>query len=430
MIVYDVIGIGFGPSNMAIAIALEEEVAKQRPNHSARELINALFLEQADEFFWHPGLLLQNADMQISYLKDLVTPRNPCSHFSFINYVHECGRFDHFLNLQCFNPSRIEFNDYLTWANKQLNSWVARGEKVIEVVPHDNHQQSPLIRVITQKNNGEIIERHTKNLITSIGGTPKIPELFAAAQQDKRIFHSHHYLQKIQENASAKKIAIIGAGQSAAEVFKDLSTHDDKRIDLIARTYALKPADETPFVNKIFDSDFVEHLYHLSIEQRQAVLKEFHHANYACIDIDLLHFINRTLYEQSVQNTQNLQLLLRHQIMSLESKPEHITLKLHNLNTGVDVEQAYDAIILATGYERLQHENLLHQLKPYIEDFSVDLSYRLKTKDTFKSSIFILGSNEATHGLSDTLLSLTAKRAGSIANLLLEQCLADKSLAA
>ncbi|WP_341667746.1 lysine N(6)-hydroxylase/L-ornithine N(5)-oxygenase family protein [Alcaligenes sp. SDU_A2] len=430
MTIYDMIGIGFGPSNMAIAIALEESLTKTHPSRDPHDILNMVFIEQQQEFAWHPHMLLKDADMQISYMKDLATPRNPCSRYSFINYIHSQGRFDQFLNLKSFNPSRIEFNDYLGWAARQLGPWVASGEQVIEVSPINESHHVTLLKVVTRNAKGERKERLARNLIASIGGTPKIPDFCTQAIQDPRIFHSHHYLQKIRENSQAQRIAVIGAGQSAAEIFMDLASHQDKNVELIARTYAPKPADETPFVNKIFNKEFVEHIYHLEPDQRLAFLQEFRHANYACIDVDLLNAMNRLLYEQQVQGKERLNLCLRHQVQAITASPDHIELRLHNLNTGTSVLRRYDAVILATGYERDLHHALLKPLQPYMDDFSTDRFYRLKTRSELKPTIFVLGSNETTHGLSDTLLSLTAVRAGEVAHVLLNQLLNQEIQAA
>ena len=51
--VYDFIGIGFGPSNISLAIALEENDL----------LDNALFLEARPSTKWHPEMLLPGTDI-------------------------------------------------------------------------------------------------------------------------------------------------------------------------------------------------------------------------------------------------------------------------------------------------------------------------------------------------------------------------------
>ena len=80
MKIYDLIGIGFGPSNIALAITLDEK--KQAGHH-----VESFFIEKQPSFAWHANMMLDNAHMQVSFLKDLATMRNPSSHFTFVNYA-------------------------------------------------------------------------------------------------------------------------------------------------------------------------------------------------------------------------------------------------------------------------------------------------------------------------------------------------------
>ena len=419
MTVHDAIGVGFGPSNMAIAIALEERLQQRHPGQRARDAFNAVFLERQRTFSWHPQMLIRDADMQVSFLKDLATPRNPRSPYSFINYVHQQGRFSAFCNLKSFNPSRVEFNDYLTWAFDQLRDWASTGETVTAIDPVVESGRVTLLEVTSHTAEGERIRRRTRNLITSLGGSPRVPAAFQPALADARVFHSHHYLAGRSRNPGARRYAIIGAGQSAAEIFMDLASDEANHVDLVARAYAPRPADETPFVNRIFDEEFIDHFYQLDAAQRAAFLEAFHHTNYAAIDVDLLHAMNRRLYEDRFLHPDRLRLRMRHEVSAVVPRADHVELVLTDLNTGRQYQQAHDAVILATGYERSLHQKLLGEIRPYITDFSVDRHYRLKSVREFEPTVFVLGSNEATHGLSDTLLSVAAIRAGQIADTLL-----------
>src|SRR5690242_21961355 len=113
---FELIGVGFGPSNLAVAIAAGE-LGAAGPRQ--------LFVEMQPRFGWHRGMLIEDATMQVSFLKDLVTLRNPTSDFSFVNYLHERGRLVDFLNQKTFFPLRIEFHDYFEWAAARLGHLVA-----------------------------------------------------------------------------------------------------------------------------------------------------------------------------------------------------------------------------------------------------------------------------------------------------------------
>ena len=88
--------------------------------------------------------------------------------------------------------------------------------------------------------------------------------------------------------------------------------------------------------------------------------------------------------------------------------PLGIELALRNSATGETSLNHYDAVILATGYERQMHRELLAPLQAYMGDFEVARDYRIVTDERCKAGIYIQGFSQASHGLSDTLLSITS----------------------
>jgi lysine/ornithine N-monooxygenase len=411
--VHDVIGIGFGPSNIALAIALQEQREAGHP-------VDAFFIEKQPEFAWHKDMLLDNSSMQISFLKDLATLRNPTSRFTFINYLHEKSRLQDFINLKTFFPSRQEFSDYFVWAASQFSHQCAYGEEVVEILPEKRGNLVPLLLVRTRNRAGLVRDRHARNIVISIGGTANIPAGFSTLQHDPRVFHSSSYLSSIRNNSAAKKIAIIGAGQSAAEIFLDMhGLPGSPSIDLIMRARSIKPSDDSPFVNQIFDSSFVDDLFPRAAAERAEILREYRHTNYAGPDVDLIEQIYRVFYQQKVVGEARHHLFKRHEIVEVNSDADGIHIDMTDLNTGQQITERYDAVVLATGYQRDQHRALLAPLAPYLRDLAVDRYYRVKSVPEFKPAIFLQGANEATHGLSDTLLSITAVRTGEIGDALL-----------
>ena len=412
MVVHDLLGIGFGPSNIALAIALEERCQSKRP-------INALFIEKQPSFAWHQNMLLNNTHMQISFLKDLATLRNPTSRFTFINYLHQKNRLQDFINLKTFFPSRHEFNDYFSWAAAQFEDQCIYGETVVEVLPEKQGGEVTLLRVRCRDEGGAIHDRLARNLVVSTGGTAKVPSDFRPLQNDPRVFHTSTYLRDIARNAEAKKIAIIGAGQSAAEIFMDLHGRPGApQIDLIMRGRAIKPADSSPFVNEIFNSDFVDRVYARTRDERSELLREFWHTNYACPDLALIEQIFNVLYQQKVTGDARYRLLREHEVKHVQASDQGIELSLRDMNAGDTSTVRYDAVVLATGYEREQHKTLLAPIAAYLQGFEVDRHYRLKSAPGFRPAVFLQGACEASHGLSDTLLSITAVRTGEIGEAL------------
>ncbi|UXY15512.1 lysine N(6)-hydroxylase/L-ornithine N(5)-oxygenase family protein [Chitiniphilus purpureus] len=416
MLIHDLIGIGFGPSNLALAIALDELQQGGPP-------LETLFIERQRSFTWHRDMLLDGTHMQVSFLKDLATLRNPASRFTFINYLHEKQRLQDFINLKTFFPSRREFNDYFAWAAAQFEDRCAYGEEVIEVLPEQQGGKVTLLRVRSRDSAGAVRERLTRNLALGIGGTPSIPACFAPLRDDSRVFHSSGYLRGIAAHAQARHIAVLGAGQSAAEIFMDLHGRPHgPRVDLILRAQALKPSDDSPFVNEIFNPDFVDHVYGRTEDERDALLREFRHTNYACPDLDLIQRIFQVFYDQKINGAARHRLLRRHEVEDVRAGADGIELALRDLDTGHGYSERYDAVVLATGYARAQHRTMLAPLAPYLPGFAADRHYRLHSVPEFQPMIFLQGACETTHGLSDTLLSVTAVRTGEIGQVLAAAC--------
>jgi lysine N6-hydroxylase/L-ornithine N5-oxygenase len=133
----------------------------------------------------------------------------------------------------------------------------------------------------------------------------------------------------------------------------------------------------------------------------------------------LIEQIFNVFYQQRVTGDIRHRFLRRHEVASVSTLPEGgIQLFLRDLNAGREYSAVYDAVVLATGYGRDYHKSLLKPLSPYMDDFSVDRNYRLKSTPNFRPAIFLQGACESTHGLSDTLLSVTAVRTNEIGQAL------------
>jgi L-ornithine N5-oxygenase len=414
---HDVIGVGFGPSNLALAIALDECARRSRLKCAA------LFVEKQPQFTWHGGMLLPGSDMQISFLKDLVSLRDPTSPFTFVNYLHKRGRLQDFINCRTFYPSRIEFNDYLRWVAAQFKSQAAYGETIIAIEPVTVGQSVTSLRVHSRTLAGGETVRLARNLVVAVGGRPFIPQVFAKIADDPRLLHSSRYLDRVEDiglGGKAARVAVVGGGQSATEVTVDLrGRFPDASIDLIFRGHALKPSDSSPFVNEIFNPDYTDFIYAQPAERRDAIVRNFRNTNYAVVDSDLLDQLYRLLYQQRVSGTTGIALHPRSEIMSVDAAPEGIEIGTVDQFGGAKRRSTYDAVILATGYDREAPHAFLEPIQRYIPDTVLDRNYRLVTIPAFRPQIHLQGYSEASHGLSDTLLSVLATRSQEIAESLL-----------
>ena len=433
--VFDLIGIGFGPSNLALAVRLAEEAGKGRYADVAH-----CFIERQPEFGWHRGMLLDDCRMQISFLKDLVTLRDPTSRFTFINYLFERGRLADFVNLKSFYPTRVEFHDYLTWVAASFDKRVHYGQTVIgieAVKAIGNVNEVEALRVFSRDEEGREWQRVTRALSVGIGGGAHVPEAFAELGSHN-IVHSSKYLTSIDRvvgNAGGprKRVAVIGAGQSAAEVFVDL-TRRYPHVDasLVIRSSALKPADDSPFVNEIFSPAFTDIVYAQPRDGRRSLIERFRDTNYAVVDRPLIEQIYEMLYMQTVSAEPRHRLLANTGIeTAMRTASGEIELTLRDRLSGHARAEQFDALVLATGYRRDTHFELLEGLAPHLGDAlaqgNVERDYRLATPASFKPRIYLQGCCEDSHGLSDTLLSVLALRSDEIVASLAHHTSQDRS---
>src|SRR5690606_17794622 len=124
-------------------------------------------------FAWHSGMLLPGSRMQISFIKDLASLRNPRSHFTVINYLHLQNRLVTFTNLATFLPLRQEYNDYMPWCAKHFDDQVRYGETVSAVDPIalDGEAVSKF-KVHSVDASGESRMRTAKHVVVAVGGKP------------------------------------------------------------------------------------------------------------------------------------------------------------------------------------------------------------------------------------------------------------------
>ncbi|GJD51497.1 L-ornithine N(5)-monooxygenase [Methylobacterium crusticola] len=408
----DVLGIGFGPSNLALAIALDE-ASRGRP-------LRTRFLEQQPRFRWHGGMLLPQSDMQISFLKDLVTLRDPTSPYTFVNYLHVHGRLVDFVNLKAFHPSRIEFNDYLAWVAGHFGDVCRYGERVVAV-----EAEGPLparrFRVTAVDADGRETRTRARALVLATGGTPNVPRAFAALGDAPQVFHASAYLDRVGglSGRARPRVAVIGAGQTAAEIFLDLPSRlRGAEAEMIFRAHALKPSDDSAFVNEIFNPAFTDVIYAKPDTERQALLEEFRNTNYAVVNADLIARIYDLLYQQKVRGEARHALRPRHAVRQAEIREGAVWLDLAG-SDGTAERRAYDAVVLATGYRRERLPPLLGPLRPYLEGDAIGRDYRLRTGPDLAAPLYLQGFSEGSHGLSDTLLSVIVARSAEIARSIL-----------
>lgn len=419
--VLDVLGVGFGPANLSVAIALEEAQSSQSDGMG----ISAAFVEAQSQFGWHDGMLLPHTDMQISFLKDLVSVRSPTSDFSFLNYLHDQGRLVDFINLKTFFPSRREFRDYLQWAAERVSLPVHYGTVAENIHWNGDHYEVTLSSQIGETGVTGGAQRgilRARNLVMGVGIEATLP---AGVTPGPRIFHNHHLLYQLDHLPSRehRRFLVVGSGQSAAEVARYLhETYTDAEVHASFRRFGYTPSDDTPYANRVFDPDAVDDFFQAPAEVKQGLLDYHWLTNYSAVDADLIESLYHYEYDERVSGRRRL---FVHRVTETDNvgETQHgVQVQMTDRTTGEYQQLEVDAVIYATGFQPRDIRSVLGSSIPVDEAFTEDLpdverDYSLKLPGKY-GRIYLNGGVEHSHGLTSSLLSNVAVRSADIVDSL------------
>lgn len=419
--VVDLLGIGFGPANLALAIA-----AVEYNESGSVPALAALFLERQPEFGWHRGMLLEGATMQITFLKDLVTLRNPVSRFGFLSYLHSKNRLIDFINHKCLYPSRIEFHDYLQWCASQVGGVVRYGQQVISARPV---VESGLVThyAVTAKDihTGESTVALARNLVVGPGLRPRLPD---AIRPSAHVWHSHHLLEKLKTigTTTPRRFVVLGAGQSAAEVTDYLHGHyQTAEVFALLSRFGYSQADDSPYANRIFDPEAVDVFYTAPEDVKSALMRYHANTNYSVVDLDLIEDLYRRGYLEQVQGERRLHLVNVAELASARELDDGVEVTIRHLDTGESSTVEADALICATGYEATDPRILLGDVGPLLWSdalgrLQIGRDYRAAAGPDVIAGVYLCGGTEHSHGITSSLLSMAAVRAGDILRSVVE----------
>lgn len=420
-VVHDILGIGFGPSNLALSIAVEEH-NKSLPADSR---LNALFLERQPRFGWHRGMLIDDATMQVSFLKDLVTLRNPTSDYSFLCFLREQGRLIDFLNQKTLFPLRVEFHEYFEWAAERVSHLVSYGSEVVSVDPVRGDDGEVAFFDVTSHDpagSGMTVTRRARNISVAMGLEPHVPPGLELAE---RIWHNSELIPRATELADAgkpvRRAVVLGAGQSAAEAVDYLHrTFPDAEVCSVFAKYGYTPADDSPFANRIFDPEAVDVYFSAPSEVKQSLIDYHRSTNYSVVDMELIEALYATAYREKVAGRERLRFLNVSRIRAVDPATDGgLDVAVEFLPTGEKQVLSADVLVLATGYRPRDLSSLLGEaaklcLRDDGDEVRVGRDHRVETVPEVTAGLYLQGGTEHTHGLTSTLLSTVAVRAEEI----------------
>jgi lysine N6-hydroxylase len=405
--ILDFVGVGIGPANLSLA-ALSAPVPEMRCH----------FFDQAPEMRWHPGLLFQESVIQTSFLKDLVTPVDPTSKYSFLAFLVAQKRFYSFLTASFSQVTRAEFAQYLAWVSRALPN-VTFGTPVHEVDFRDDLW-------VIRTPGGDV---RARDIVLGTGQSPYVPEV-AEPHLGEDVLHSNRVsIQK--PRIAGRRVAVIGGGQAGAELVNHLLLDDDAlpaSLLWVTRRDNFSPLDDSAFANELFTPEYSEHFYHLSRAVKPELVEKQKLASDG-VSINLLQEIYRRIYViDFVQRRRPrvTHLLPKHVLTSLRKTPSGITVGLRS--QGQHIEREVDVVLLATGHRYRVPPFLkpvLDRIHRIDDQLGIRKDYSVDWDGPANRRIFVQNAARHQRGVADPNLSLLAWRSAVIFNQLANRTVYD-----
>lgn len=399
-------GIGFGPSNIALAVAMRD----LGYNQSVR------FFEAAPNEQWQHHMLLGGSDIQHNPLRDFSTPVNPMGYFTFTNYLKVKDKFFEYLNLGLTYAYRLEFADYVGWVRSHFADLVepSRVERLEKTPGQDPEWKLTLA-------SGE--DHFAKVVVVGTGRSRRIPKV-PGAEGNRSAIHLSDYLAHVSDRKQTDPIVIIGASQSAAEIAIDLLRRGFSKLYLVHRSFSLQLKDTSPFSDRVYFPEFTDYFHSLPPAARAEIGKELRRTNYSSVDKDVLDDLYRLRYQASLAGAQPLQILNNHEVVEFASNGSGQVLRVKERYLGTEQAIPCSLAIFATGFLDMGADGpdavpaplrgLVPDLLSAAGGVDVSRNYRVNfAGDETYPPLFLNGLCENSHGLGDagsfSLVSIRAR---------------------
>lgn len=391
--IYDLIGIGIGPFNLGLA-ALSAPL----------EGVSSLFIDQAAGFDWHPGMMLEGATMQTSFIADLVTLADPTSPYSFLSYAKAQGRLYSFYIKEDFFLLRREYNLYCQWVAAQLGN-LRFNERVSEVRFLEEQQ---LYRVATVSAAGSETSYLCRKLVLGTGTEPVMPPCCNGLP----VMHSSEYLSHREKLRAMKHVTLIGSGQSAAEIYFDLLKDADKRgarVDWLTRSERFFPLEYTKLTLEMTSPDYVDYFHGLPMAERDDLLRQ-QRCLYKGINRSQINRIFDELYRQGLDGEVPSRLLTNTSLVGINQIDKGYRLSLEHQESGERWQQQTEGLIVASGYG-YREPGFLNALQ---SSLNRDAAGRLAVARNYsidkRRTIYVQNAELHTHGLAAPDLTMACYR--------------------
>ncbi|MCX2971527.1 MULTISPECIES: SidA/IucD/PvdA family monooxygenase [Streptomyces] len=418
MPINDVVVAGFGPSGIALAAAIEDH----DDAHPETRPVAAAYLERAATSAWQPHQVLPGTDIQHHFLRDLATPRDPRSRFTFPSFLLASGRFYPFTLLGGY-VSRLEWSEYVQWAAEQVRTPAEYHREVLRAEPVvDADGTVRTARVVSRDpRDGTVHEHLGRNVVVATGHRPHVPEVFREGL-GPRVFHAAEYLPRLAAlpapQGRAPRFAVVGGGQTAGEIVLHLAAeHPAADIHSLVRHAGFRMYELGHFSNEVYFPGETDYFYGLDDAGRERALDQARATNYAAVDPDVSTALYQAAYQERLTGRQRLHMHRRTGVTGVEVTDAGVRLATTELFTGERAALEVDAVILCTGYTEPRLPEQLAPFTPYLRLDAqgrpeVTRAHRAHTDERCEVGLYLDGLTEWRHGIaSATSFSLMADRA-------------------
>jgi lysine N6-hydroxylase len=389
--IHGLLGIGLGPFNLGLA-CLADPI----------DDLDAVFLDAADGFSWHPGMMLPDATLQVPFMADLVTLADPTSRFSYLAFLKDVGRLHPFYIRESFYPLRREYDDYCRWAAERLDS-LRWGERVV-AVEHDG--EAYVVRSATGRT------WRARNLVLGTGTAPRLP-----FDVDGPALHSADYLARKADLVAGGSVTVVGSGQSAAEVYADLLAEQEAHgfeLTWVTRSPRFFPMEYTKLTLEMTSPEWSSYFQGLPTPRR-AEVQRGQAALSKGISHETINAIYDELYRRAATGGVATTLLTATEVAAAHWDGRAYALDLRHTEQGTTGRLRTDHLVLATGYT----PRVPHFLDPVRDRIRWDEHGRFRASPTFAvdhagSEVFVQNAEEHTHGFVAPDLGMGAMRSSVI----------------
>lgn len=405
---YDVVGVGIGPFNLALA-ALADGVPG----------ISTLFCDARPAFSWHPGMLIEGTTLQVPFLADLVTLVDPTSRWSFLSYLRAHERLFAFYFAERFHVPRREYDHYCRWVADALPSCrFSQGVEALSVDPADGLFVVETADVHTARRT----RCRARNVVLGVGTEPVVPAPLRGLL-GKEVFHTADYLDAAGSLRGARDVTVIGSGQSGAEVFLDLlrgQAETGWRLRWLTRSPAFAPMEYSKLGLEHFTPDYTRYFRALPERARDALVPSQWQL-YKAISAETIAEIHDVLYERSIGGTRpEVTLAPNVTVTAADRRGDGVELTCRQTQQEREFTVHTDRVVLATGYAP-RRPDCLDPVAHLVDwdargRYRVDQDYRVALDPAVAGGLYVQNAEEHTHGVGAPDLGLGAHRAAVILN--------------